>query len=36
MSSTSDGINKVFEKANRYQETDSDVINVILLNNGNV
>ncbi|RGB41967.1 hypothetical protein C1646_810360 [Rhizophagus diaphanus] len=30
-SSTSDGITKIFEKANKYQETSSDVINVALL-----
>ncbi|RIA80403.1 hypothetical protein C1645_838790, partial [Glomus cerebriforme] len=35
-SSTSDGISKIFEKANKYQETSSDqfpVINVVLLDN---
>ncbi|CAB5202131.1 unnamed protein product [Rhizophagus irregularis] len=29
-SSTSDGITKIFDKANKYQETSSDVINVAL------
>ncbi|CAB4443920.1 unnamed protein product [Rhizophagus irregularis] len=30
-SSTTDGITKVFGKANKFQETNSDVINVVLL-----
>jgi len=36
-SSTSDGILKVFEKANKYQETSSEqfpVISVVLLDEG--
>ncbi|GES94832.1 hypothetical protein GLOIN_2v1878676 [Rhizophagus clarus] len=31
--STSDGIAKIFEKANKYQEMNPDIINVILLDN---
>ncbi|CAB5202119.1 unnamed protein product [Rhizophagus irregularis] len=31
--STSDGIAEIFEKANKYQEINSDIINVILLDN---
>lgn len=29
-----DGVAKIFEKANKYQGTRSDVINVVLLDNG--